>query len=58
MTKRVISMWAFASYHEFLDAVKESETLTRAAAMVFLDLDWLPGKQIQLEGRIYPDVVQ
>ena len=38
-----------------MDAVKESATLTRAAAMVFLDLDWLPGKMMQLEGRIAPE---
>lgn len=37
-----------------MDAVKESATLTRASAMVFLDIDWLPGKQLQCEGRIDP----
>lgn len=37
-----------------MDAVKESATLTRAACMVFCDLDWLPGKQLQCEGRIDP----
>ena len=37
-----------------MDAVKESATLVRAAAMVFCDLDWLPGKQLQCEGRIDP----
>lgn len=37
-----------------MDAVRESATLTRAAVMVFLDLDWLPGKQLQCEGRIDP----
>lgn len=37
-----------------MDAVKESATLVRAACMIFLDLDWLPGKMLQLEGRIDP----
>lgn len=37
-----------------MDAVKESATLTRASAMIFADLDWLPGKQLQCEGRIHP----
>jgi SNF2 family DNA or RNA helicase len=37
-----------------MDAVRESATLTRAAAMIFVDLDWLPGKQLQCEGRIDP----
>lgn len=37
-----------------LDAVRESATLTRASAMIFIDLDWLPGKQLQCEGRIDP----
>ncbi len=37
-----------------LDAVKESATLTRAAAMVFVDFSWLPGTMLQCEGRIDP----
>lgn len=37
-----------------MDAVRESATLTRAAAMIFVDIDWLPGKQLQCEGRIDP----
>jgi hypothetical protein len=37
-----------------MDAVRESATLTRAAAMIFVDLDWLPGKMLQCEGRIDP----
>lgn len=37
-----------------MDAVKESATLTRAACTIFLDIDWLPGKMIQLEGRTSP----
>lgn len=37
-----------------MEAVKESATLTHACAMVFLDIDWLPGKQLQCEGRIDP----
>lgn len=37
-----------------MDAVRESATLTRAAAMIFVDLDWLPGKMLQCEGRIHP----
>jgi len=37
-----------------MDAVRESATLTRASAMIFVDLDWLPGKQRQCEGRIDP----
>lgn len=37
-----------------MDAVRESATLTRAAMMVFVDLDYLPGKMLQCEGRIDP----
>lgn len=37
-----------------MDAVKESATLTRADKMIFVDIDWLPGKQAQCEGRIAP----
>ncbi len=37
-----------------MDAVRESATLTRAAMMAFVDLDYLPGKMLQCEGRIDP----
>ena len=37
-----------------MDAVNESATLTRASAMIFGDLDWLPGKMLQCAGRIDP----
>lgn len=37
-----------------MDAVRESATLTRAADTIFLDIDWLPGKQAQCEGRTSP----
>lgn len=37
-----------------MDAVRESATLTRADAMVFLDFQWLPAVMMQNEGRIDP----
>lgn len=37
-----------------MDAVNEGVTLTRAAATVFVDLDNLPGKMDQCEGRTDP----
>lgn len=54
---RLIEEWKAGSTKVLvatMDAVRESATLTRAAVMIFLDLDWLPGKMIQLEGRIDP----
>lgn len=37
-----------------MDAVRESATLTRASAMILVDFDWLPGKMVQVMGRIHP----
>lgn len=54
---RLIEQWKAGATRVLVctfDAVRESVTLTRASCTIFLDIDWLPGKLIQLEGRTSP----